>query len=89
MATFKGGRGLMRRNAPVLILTSIGLTIFAAFAAWAFQAGAGIGEGWEGLRPVWPFVIGGVLAVAGLTGALMWLAFFSANRGYDDRMDKK
>jgi len=87
MPTLRGRGGLMRRNAPVLIPTFIGLAVFAAFAAWAFHAAGGLGGGWRSLRPVWPYVIGGVLAVAALAGGLMWLAFFSADRGYDDRMD--
>lgn len=43
--------------------------------------------GWGSLAPVWPFVAGGLLTVGALTGVLMWLAFYSANHGYDDRTD--
>jgi len=87
MPTVAGRAGFVRRNAPVLIPTFIGLALFAAFAVWAFHEGESLGGGWGSLRSVWPYVIGGVLAVAALAGGLMWLAFFSADRGYDDRMD--
>jgi hypothetical protein len=77
----------MRRNAVFLGLTFGGLALFAAFAAWAFLASSRLDGGWRSLLPVWPYVIGGLLAVAALTGGLMWLAFYSANHGYDDRID--
>jgi hypothetical protein len=47
-----------------------------------------IDGGWQSLLPVWPYVLGGLLTVAALTGGLMWLAFYSANHGYDDRIDR-
>lgn len=75
----------MRRNAPVLIVTALGLAAFAVFAAWAFREAGDMGQGWSGLTHIWPYVAGGVIVVAALTGGLMWLAFFSARRGYDDR----
>jgi hypothetical protein len=65
----------------------VGLAIFAAFAAWAFTQGEHLGGGWGSLRPIWPYVVGGVLITALLGGALMWLAFYSADHGYDDRID--
>ena len=77
----------MGRNALALILAVLALAAFAGFAAWAFQVGEGLGGGWESLRPIWPYVIGGVVVVAALAGGLMWLAFFSARRGYDDRIN--
>ena len=57
-------------------------------AGWAFFAASKIGDGWRGL--------GADLALCGrrrrsspaaLAGFLMWLAFYSANHGYDDRID--
>ena len=75
----------MRRNAPVLILTTLGFAAFAVFAVWAFREAGAMGEGWSGMAHIWPYVLGGLIAVAALTGGLMWLAFFSARRGYDDQ----
>jgi hypothetical protein len=77
----------MRRNAVFLGLTFIGLALFGAFAAWAFVVTSKIDGGWRSLLPVWPYVLGGLITVAALTGGLMWLAFYSANHGYDDRFD--
>ena len=77
----------MRRNAVFLGLTFVALALFAAFAAWAFIASSKMEGGWASLRPIWPYVAGGLLMVGALTGVLMWLAFYSANHGYDDRID--
>ena len=77
----------MRRNAVFLGWTFAALALFAAFAGWAFFASTKMEGGWASLRPVWPYVVGGLLAVGALTGGLMWLAFYSANHGYDDRID--
>ena len=40
----------------------------------------------RGLVPL--YVVGGVVVTAALAGFLMWLAFYSANHGYDDRIDQ-
>ncbi len=77
----------MRKHAVVLGLTFLGLSAFAVFAGWAFFAGSRIGGGWRSLGPIWPYVVGGVLCVAGLAIFLMWLAFYSANHGYDEPYD--
>lgn len=78
----------MRKHAVVLGLAFLGLAAFAVFAGWAFFAASAIGGGWASLGPIWPYVVGGVVVVAALAGFLMWLAFYSANHGYDDRMDE-
>ena len=77
----------MGKHTAVLGLSFAGLAAFALFAGWAFFAGSHIGGGWRSLGPVWPYVAGGAAVVAALTGFLMWLAFYSANHGYDDRID--
>jgi hypothetical protein len=74
----------MRKNAPVLILTALGLAGFGLFAVNAFREGAHLGGGWSNLGPIWPYVAGGILVVAALAGGLMWLAFYSSRRGHDD-----
>jgi len=78
----------LRKHAVLLVLTFLALAGFAAFVAWAFLATAHTGGGWASLLPIWPYVLGGVIATGALTGVLMWLAFYSANHGYDDRIDK-
>jgi len=74
----------LRKNATVLGLSLAGFGVFALFAGWAFFKGSQIGGGWRSLRPIWPYVLGGSVAVAALTGVLMWLVFYSADHGYDD-----
>ncbi|MGZ3376576.1 MAG: hypothetical protein ACXU8S_08255 [Phenylobacterium sp.] len=76
----------MRRHFVVYGLAFAGLAAFALFCGWAFYAASKIGDGWRGLLPIWPYVIGGVVVTAALAGFLMWLAFYSANHGYDDRV---
>jgi hypothetical protein len=77
------------RHALVLTLTFVGLAGFTAFVVWAFFAASHLGGGWGSLLPIWPYVLGGVIATGALTGGLMWLAFYSANHGYDDRADRE
>ena len=77
----------MRRHAVSIIVSFVAMAIFAGFAAWAFYEAEKLSGGWESLLPIWPYVVGGALFVALLTGGLMWLAFYSANHGYDDRIE--
>jgi hypothetical protein len=77
----------MRKHAVILGLTFAGLAAFAVFAGWAFFAESKLGGGWRTLGPVWPYVMGTCLAAGGLWVILIWLAFYSANHGYDDRID--
>ena len=81
------GLAAMRKHLVVLGLAFAGLAAFAVFAGWAFFEGSKLGGGWRSLGPIWPYVAGGVLVVAGLAGFLMWLAFYSANHGYDEPYD--
>ena len=67
-----------------MIATFAGLALFGAFIGWAFYASSSLGGGWESLRPILPMVIFGLVLVGGLTGALMWLAFYSSRHGYDE-----
>lgn len=78
----------MGKHGVILGLSFLGLAAFAVFAGWAFFAADKIGGGWRSsLAPIWPYVAGGAVVVAALSGFLMWLAFYSANHGYDDRID--
>ncbi len=80
----------MRKHALLFILTFLGLAGFTAFTVWAFFATAKMGGGWnKSLMPIWPYVVGGVVATGALAGVLMWLAFYSANHGYDDRVENE
>lgn len=77
----------MRRHVIVIGLSFVGLAAFALFAGWAFYQGSHIGGGWNALRPIWPFVLGGVLMTGGLAAFFMWLMFYSARHGWDDPPD--
>ena len=78
----------MRKHALLYSLTFLGVAGFAVFTTWAFFATSKLGGGWKNsLAPIWPYVVGGAVITGGLAGLLMWLAFYSANRGYDDRID--
>jgi len=77
----------MRGTTIILTLTGVFLLAFATFTVWATMALGRMGSGWSGLIPIWPYVAGGVVATAALAGGLMWLAFYSANHGYDDGVD--
>ncbi|THD59496.1 hypothetical protein [Phenylobacterium sp.] len=78
----------MRKHALLFVLTFLAVAGILAFAGWAFFATAKMGTGWKSLLPIWPFVVGGVVATGGLAGLLMWLAFYSANHGYDDQTEE-
>ena len=76
------------KHVPTLIGVLLALAVTTALAFWAYAVSARLGgEGWDWLTPILPFVIVGLLAVGGLTGVLMWLAFYSARRGYDAPYD--
>ncbi|CAN7530477.1 hypothetical protein LJR225_003823 [Phenylobacterium sp. LjRoot225] len=77
----------MRKHVIILSLTFAGLAAFAVFAGWAFFQVSEMGGGWRSLGPLWPYMLGGCLVVAALAIFLMSLAFYSANQGYDDRVD--
>ncbi len=72
------------RHAIALGLSYLGL---AAFAGWAFFASAKLASGWRAPAGIWPYVAGGGAISAALAAALVWLAAYSADHGYDDRFD--
>ena len=77
----------MKRALPYLML-AVALAGVAAFFGWAFHEAGIVGGGWQAaLAPIWLYVAGGLLVVAALTGGLMWLAFYSSRRGYDEPFD--
>jgi hypothetical protein len=57
------------------------MVIFAAWGAWASWRLAG-----DAPMSIHGWIAMGIAAVftAGLTGGLMWLAFYSARKGFDD-----
>lgn len=67
------------------LLAALALT--AGVLGWGYFANSRLGGGWDWIAPILPFVIVGLIAVGGLTGGLMWLAFYSSRHGYDDPYD--
>src|SRR5262245_37896732 len=78
----------MRRHIG-LILSLLVLAVLAGLGAWAVSAAEGLSGGWASLLPILPYVVAGAFFVGLLTGGLMWLAFYSARHGYDDRVDNR
>jgi cation transporter-like permease len=67
----------------VVVLTSVGLLAVFGFFGWVFYATGGFA--WTGgSKAIVIALIAGAVGVGALTGALMWLAFYSDRRGYDD-----
>lgn len=66
-----------------MLVTLAGLALLGVVLVWLLL----LTDAFGGLGPVLPWMIGGVLATAALTGVLMWLAFFSSRRGYDEPYD--
>jgi hypothetical protein len=76
----------MRRRQ--IFLTVFVVAALAAAACWLVEESALFSEdSVASLRPIWPFVVGGLLAVGALTAVLMSLAFYSSRRGYDEPAD--
>ena len=71
---------------PVWVLTVVGLCVVAGFMAWVVSRSGALAGSWTGGSPhILAAMALGAVGVGALTGGLMWLAFFSARRGYDDR----
>jgi hypothetical protein len=74
-----------RLHAGVVFLV-IGLLAFLAYVVWAARASWGLASGSQMSANGWialalAFVVTGVLG-----GGLMWLAFYSSRKGYDDNV---
>ncbi len=70
-----------------LIVLMAALAVIAGLGGWTLYVSSRLGYGWDGLGQVLIFVVAGLIAVGGLTGGLMWLAFYSARHGYDEPYD--
>jgi hypothetical protein len=58
-----------------------------AYAGWTIDAASHLGAGWAGLGSAWPYLLAGVVTVGLAIAGFLRLAFFSSNRGYDERAD--
>ncbi|MDB5483774.1 MAG: hypothetical protein JWO83_4827 [Caulobacteraceae bacterium] len=67
----------------VVILAALGLMAVFAFFGWAFYISGGFA--WTGgSKAIVIALVAGAVGVGALTGVLMWLAFYSSRKGYDD-----
>ena len=73
-------RGVLAASAALALLAAA----LVGVGAWA---SASLPGGFGGTPWIWAAMVGGALVVAGLTGGLMWLAFYSARKGFDDAAD--
>ena len=82
------GRGYPSMKHGLAIASAAGLIALFGFFGWAFYATRDFGS-WTGGSLVVALMIAlGVIFTGGLTGALMWLAFYSSRKGYDDGVFK-
>ena len=71
-------------------LSVLGLAGVLAFMAWVASRSGAMGGSWTGgSAHILIAMAIGVVGAGALTGGLMWLAFYSARRGYDDRADSR
>jgi cation transporter-like permease len=81
MATARAPDDTMKRL--VVILTAVGLLAVFVFFGWVFYATGGFA--WTGgSKAIVVALVAGAIGVGALTGVLMWLAFYSDRKGYDD-----
>lgn len=68
----------------IAIFMGGGLAILFGFMGWAFYSTRAMGLGGPGSGAIVVMIVAGVLGVGCLTGVLMWLAFYSSRKGYDE-----
>lgn len=75
---------------PVIWLTALGAVLVLGFMAWVVASSGGMGGAWTGGSPhILAAMVIGVAGAGALTAGLMWLAFYSARKGYDERADHR
>ncbi|MDQ2860237.1 MAG: hypothetical protein M3T55_05830 [Pseudomonadota bacterium] len=68
----------------IAIFMGGGLAILFGFMGWAFYSTRAMGLGGPGSGAIVVMIVAGVLGTGLLTGVLMWLAFYSSRKGYDE-----
>ncbi|HEV2364935.1 MAG TPA: hypothetical protein VGS12_12145 [Caulobacteraceae bacterium] len=71
------------KTLTAIVLIGAGLA-FLAFMGWTLATSGIMGSLRGNSGVVIAIIVGGVVGVGGLTGLLMWLAFYSSRRGYDE-----
>ena len=76
-------------KAITIILVVLAIAALSALFGWALYATRDFGSWTGGTGAIALAIVGGVVATGGLTGGLMWLAFYSSRKGYDDIADRR
>jgi hypothetical protein len=76
------------RIGVVQILVSLGLVGALGYVIWAFVQSWGLGSGAEMSVAGWGALAVAFVLTGALAGGLMWLAFYSARKGYDDNVGR-
>lgn len=69
------------------ILIILGLSVVFGFMGWALWSIGGLRGVTGGSTTITLIVAGGAIGTAALAGGLMWLAFWSSKRGYDETVE--
>ena len=77
----------MFKRLLTLSLQFLGLAALSGWASWAFFASAGLNGGLRTLGAIWPYLAVAAILTASAAGLFVWLAFYSANHGYDERQN--
>jgi hypothetical protein len=67
----------------LMVVLAVG---FLIYAGWAVTASWGLAGGIQMSANGWIALTLAFVVTAGLGGGLMWLAFYSARKGYDDNV---
>jgi hypothetical protein len=68
----------------VIALVAGGIAATLAFAVWAIVATQAMGSWTGGSKTLLETIVGAAIFTGALTGGLMWLAFYSSRRGFDE-----
>jgi len=68
----------------VVVLAPVAVVTVFGFFGWAFYATRAFGSWTGGSTAIAWMIALGLIFTGGLGAALMWLAFYSSRKGYDD-----
>jgi cation transporter-like permease len=68
----------------IVSLAVAALVAVVGFGAWAILATQSIGSWTGGSWVILAMIVAAAVFTGGLTGVLMWLAFYSDRKGYDE-----
>ena len=74
-------------KAPHFVLIVLGLGVVFGFMGWALWSIGGFRGVTGGSLTIALMVAAGALTTALLAGGLMWLAFWSSKKGYDETVE--